>query len=167
MTNSQKYKLSFTSVPLRLIEMVKIAKYAVENDITDFSLVKDSGIVYGSLKNSTLKRHFRELRNRLEKLTPDQLQILINGDLNSQKQVAFLAVCKYYDFIRDFAIDVIRDKSLVYDYKINESDYNSFINNRIHFHPELEMFKDSTMKKAKQVAYQPPFPESEYLDRGD
>ena len=86
-------------------------------------------------------------------LTPEQKNILIHGDLISQKQIAFLAVCKRYAFIRDFVADVIRDKVLVYDYKINPSDFKSFINNRINVHPELEEFSESTLKKAEQVMY--------------
>lgn len=153
MGSKSKYILSFTAASLRLNEMVKVAKTAFENDISNLHEVRESGVVFNSVKTRTSDREFREIRKRLEYLTPSQMHILINGDLISQKQIAFLAVCKHYDFIRDFVIDVIRDKVLVYDYKINESDYNSFINNKIHVHPELEGFEDSTLKKAKQVLF--------------
>ena len=153
MSNTPKYILSFTALSLRLNEMVKVAKTFVENDISDLKEVRESRVVFNSVKTKTSNTEFLEIRKRLEKLTSDQMQVLAHGDLISQKQVAFLAVCKYYDFIRDFTIDVIRDKSLVYDYHINESDYKSFINNRVHEHPELEEFNDSTLKKAKQVLF--------------
>lgn len=153
MNIESKYILSFTAASLRLNEMVKVALAAQEDDITDLSIVKESGVVFGSVKNRTTDREFREIRKRLEKLTSDQKDILIHGDLNSQKQIAFLAVCKHYAFIRDFTIEVIRDKVLVFDYQLHESDYNSFINSKISLHPELEMFSESTRKKAKQVMY--------------
>jgi len=153
MNIESKYILSFTAASLRLNEMVKVAKAAQEDDITDLSIVKESGVVFGSVKNRTTDREFREIRKRLETLTPDQKNILIHGDLNSQKQIAFLAVCKRYGFIRDFTIEVIRDKVLVFDFKINESDFNSFISSKILLHPELEAFSESTRKKAKQVMY--------------
>lgn len=153
MSRPPKYILSFTALSLRLNEMVKVAKTAYENNMSDLMEVRESRVVFNSVKTRTSDREFREIRKRLDKLTPDQINILIHGDLISQKQIAFLAVCKHYDFIRDFTIDVIRDKALVYDYTINESDYNSFINGRIHIHPELEDFSDSTLKKAKQVLF--------------
>src|ERR1035437_344977 len=153
MGKKSKYILSFTAASLRLNEMVKVAKTAFDNDISNLHEVRESGVVFNSVKTRTSDREFREIRKRLEYLTPSQIDILIHGDLISQKQIAFLAVCKRYDFIRDFAINVIRDKVLVYDYKINESDYNSFINNRVHIHPELEEYNDSTLKKAKQVLF--------------
>jgi len=121
--------------------------------VSDLKKVKDSGVVFGSVKSRTSEREFREVRSRLETLTPDQMNVLINGDLISQKQIAFLAVCKHYNFIRDFTIEVLRDKTLVFDFRINESDFNSFIDRRINVHPELETFSDSTLKKGKQVMF--------------
>jgi len=153
MNQHSKYSLSFTAASLRLNEIVKIAKTAHENGISDFSEVRKVGVVFNSVKDRTSVREFREIRKRLEMLTKDQIEILITGDLISQKQVAFLAVCKHYQFIKEFTIEIIRDKLLVYEFKINESDFNSFIKTKINTHPELEEFSDSTLKKAKQVLF--------------
>jgi hypothetical protein len=153
MNNSSKYILSFTAASLRLQEMVKVAKAAYESGTSDLTEVQESGIVFNSVKTRTSDREFREIKKRLEKLTPDQINILIHGDLISQKQIAFLAVCKRYIFIRDFVVDTIRDKVLVFDYKINVSDFKSFINGKVQLHPELEEYSDSTLKKAEQVMF--------------
>ena len=153
MSRPSKYILSFTAASLRLNEMVKVATAALDNAGGDLAMVKESGVVFSSVKIRTSDREFREVRKRLETLTPDQTAILIRGDLISQKQIAFLSVCKRYSFIRDFAVDVIRDKVLVFDYQLNESDYKSFINSKLSLHPELEEFSESTLKKAKQVMF--------------
>jgi hypothetical protein len=153
MDKKAKYILSFTAASLRLNEMVKVAMTALDNNSSDLHKVRESGVVFNSVKTRTSDREFREIRKRLELLTPNQINILASVDLISQKQIAFLSVCKRYNFIRDFAIDVIRDKVLVFDYKINESDFNSFINSRIHLHPELEDYTEYTLKKAKQVLF--------------
>ena len=153
MGTDSKYRLSFTAASLRLNETVKVAKAAHDSGITNLNEVRDSGVVFSSGKARTTEREFREIKKRLELLTPDQLEVMIHGDLISQKQIAFLALCKHYAFIRDFVIEVIRDKMLLFDYKINESDLNSFIKHKMYQHPELEEFSDSTMKKAKQVMF--------------
>ncbi|MBP7508956.1 MAG: DUF1819 family protein [Prolixibacteraceae bacterium] len=153
MSRPSKYILSFTAASLRLNEMVKVATAALDNAGGDLAMVKESGVVFSSVKIRTSDREFREVRKRLETLTPDQTAILIRGDLISQKQIAFLSVCKRYTFIRDFAVDVIRDKVLVFDYQLNESDYKSFINSKLSLHTELEEFSESTLKKAKQVMF--------------
>ena len=153
MQRESKYILSFTAASLRLNEMVKVAKAACDNNTTNLRSVQESGIVFSSVKTRTSDREFREVRKRLEKLTDGQISILINGDLIAQKQIAFLAVCKHYAFIRDFTIEVIRDKVLMFDFQLQESDYNSFINGKLLLHPELEEFSESTLKKARQVMY--------------
>ena len=153
MSRFPKYILSFTAASLRLNEMVKVATAAHEAETSDLNVVKESGVVFSSVKTRTSDREFREVRKRLETLTPDQMEILIRGDLISQKQIAFLSVCKSYAFIRDFTVDVIRDKVLVFDYKINISDFKSFIHGKAQLHPELEDFSDSTIKIAEQVMF--------------
>jgi hypothetical protein len=153
MNKESTYRLSFTAASLRLGETVTVAKAAYDAGISNLKDIRDIGVVFNSVKSRTTDREFREIRKRLEHLTPKQIDILVHGDFISQKQIAFLAVCKHYDFIRDFTIDVIRDKALVFDYTINESDFNSFIKNKQQIHPELEEFSESTFKKGKQVMF--------------
>ncbi len=153
MEKDSKYKLSFTGASLRLYESVKVAKAALDQGITDLKKIRLDGIVFSSVKVKTAITEFREIRYRLETLNPQQLDILIHGDLISQKQIAFLAVCKYYSFIRDFVIEVIRDKTLVFDYKINESDFRTFVNSKMSNHPELETYTEKTLQKARQVIF--------------
>lgn len=153
MGKSTKYVLSFTAMSLRLTDMVRVAKLAVESRITDISTLRESGGIYTSGKTSSSTRGFREIKNRLEKLTPDQLKVLAYGDLVTQKHIAFLSICKNYAFIKDFTIDVLREKMLLFNYQINESDYKSFIDGRLPLHPELDEFSETTIKKAKQVLF--------------
>jgi len=148
-----KYTFAFTAASLRLSEMVKVARALRESGNQNLNVVKESGVVFGSVKNRTTDRQFREIRKRLEGLTPAQIELLATGDLIAQKQIAFLAVCKRYAFISDFMVEVVRDKTLVFDYQLRESDFNSFINNKHQLHPELEEFEESTFAKAKQVMF--------------
>ncbi len=145
--------LSITVASLRLNEMVKIAQYALENDLLDIEQVRNADIIFGSLKSISFEKTFYQLRKRIVTLTPKQMEILANGDLISQKQIAFLSLCKCYSFIKDFAVEVIRDKVLVYDYQINETDFNSFIKNKLLEYPKLEEYSISTFNKAKQVLF--------------
>lgn len=153
MERQSKYSLAFTAASLRLNDMVKVAVIALEHKLTDLRGIRENETVFNSGKAQTSDREFREIRKRLEYLTPDQMDILAHGSLISQKQIAFLAVCKHYDIIRDFAVDVILDKTMIFNYQITESDFTSFINSKIQSHPELETFSESTIKKAKQVLF--------------
>jgi len=145
--------ISFTVSSLRLNEMVLLAQYAIENQIMDLTQVRNADIIFGSVKSISFEKTFYQLRKRLETLTPVQIEILANGDLISQKQIALLAVCKCYALIQAFAVEVIREKTLLFDYQLNETDYNTFFKNKVQVYPKLEQFSDSTLKKAKQVMF--------------
>jgi len=145
--------ISFTVSSLRLNEMVLLAQYAIENQIMDLTQVRNADIIFGSVKSISFEKTFYQLRKRLETLTPVQIEILANGDLISQKQIALLAVCKCYALIQAFAVEVIREKTLLFDYQINETDFNAFFRSKVQQYPKLEQFSDSTLKKAKQVMF--------------
>ena len=153
MARKSIYSFSYTAASLRLNEMIKVANTLLNEGKADLTMVKENGIAFSSTKTSTSIREFREIKNRLKKLTPKQLDIIANGDLNSQKQIGFLSMCKHYAIIKDFTIEVLRDKVLVFNYQINESDFKTFIESKMLLHPELEQFSDSTLKKAKQVLF--------------
>ena len=142
-----KYDFSFTASSLRLNEMVMIAEAQLNNK--DFDYVN----ILGKGKSATGKRHYSELKKRLSYLTEKQLQFFVAADTSSQKQLAFLAVCKSYGFIRDFVVDVLREKYLVFDYDITEGDYISFLRRTSNLHPEIENFTETTIQKLRQVVF--------------
>jgi hypothetical protein len=121
--------------------MVTVGTHKLDNSEVDFVNELGGG------KSSTGKRIFSELNSRIENLTREQLELLVRGDLNAQKQIAFLAVCKTYDFIRDFTVEVLREKMLVFDYEITEGDFISFYRRKTDLYPEMEKLTDLTQKK--------------------
>lgn len=144
------YRFSFTAASSLLTSFVRMAALAIEND---FSLDRLTNDQIGKEKESTNVRQFRELKHRLETLTREEVDMLANGSLVDQKHVTLLAICKTYRFISDFIVEVIRDKVLVYDFEIRESDYNSFINRKSFDHPELEGLTESSQTKIKTVLF--------------
>jgi hypothetical protein len=147
MEKAHKYNFSFTAASLRLNEMVLVAKSMHEHTALDVTNVLGAG------KKSTGTRMLLEFKNRLSTLTQAQLNLLISGDLITRKQLAFLSICKYNKFIRDFVVEVVREKLLVFDYQITEADYISFFRRKSENYPEVESIKESTQYKIKQVLF--------------
>jgi hypothetical protein len=147
MIESEKYGFSFTASSLRLNEMILVASAIAENRKLDYINELGGG------KSTTGKRMLVEFERRISNLTPRQADILINGDFLSQKQIAFLCVCKTYLFIRDFVVEVLREKILVFDYQITEGDYISFYRRKLDLHPEMDKITELTEKKIKQVTF--------------
>lgn len=99
------------------------------------------------------KRITREICSRLKHLHGDELMILQNGSSQEQTQVLWLAICRKYTFINDFAVEVIREKFLTFQHDLLPSDYDAFFNAKAVWHEELEQITASTRAKLKQVIF--------------
>ena len=147
MVKLDKYNFSFTASSLRLNEMIQVAESMI--GMSKLDLVKE----FGGGKSATGKRMLMEYRKRLSFLTQDQLKLLVNGDYLVKKQIAFLSVCKSQMFIRDFVLEVLREKILLFDYQVTEGDYISFYRRKFELHPEMEKLSELTVNKIKQVIF--------------
>ena len=147
MIEIEKYDFSFTASSLRLNEMILVASSIRENTPVDYTNELGGG------KSTTCLRMLFEFNKRISNLTQKQIEILIDGDLTSQKQIAFLSICKTYSLIRDFVIEALREKLLVFDYQITQGDYITFYRRKLDLHPEMEKLTDLTEKKIKQVIF--------------
>lgn len=148
------YKLSFTTASQYLGESVKIAQ--LYRELSDWDRTKEVALSENLLQSRTKSsaiRLYRELAQRLQVLTVDQLDLLIEGSLEEQKQMIWWAICKRYRLVREFAVEVIHEKFLVMDYQLTDLDYDAFFNRKADWHPELEEITDSTEAKLKQVVF--------------
>lgn len=143
----EKYDFAFTSSSLRLNEMVLVAGHILNDSEVDYVNELGAG------KSATGKRIFREVSKRLTFLNPQQMKLLVNGSLDVQKQLAFYAACKSHLFLRDFVVEVLREKYLVFDYQVTEGDYLSFVRRKQDLHPELESLSETSVKKIRQVTF--------------
>jgi hypothetical protein len=143
----EKYDFSYTSTSLRLQELLKVATAMKEGRELDFTNELGGG------KTSTGKRRKTEFEKRLKGLTSDELELLIHGDLVSQRQMAYISICKTFGFIRDFTVEVLREKLLVFDYQITDGDYITFFRRKSELYPEMEELSDVTVKKLRQVLF--------------
>ena len=152
--NNTKYTFSFTGASALIAETLVIAEEywrlkdwkAVEKSLLDNNLLN-------KVKQVTFKREFSEIKKRLSLLTPDQLEVMINGGLDDAKAMILLSLVKTYAYFREFIVEVVRYKYLMFDYVLTETDYIKFFNSKSFEHPELEAITDVTAGKVKQVVF--------------
>lgn len=144
---NKKYTFSFTASSLRFNEMIRVAQSTMEKEEVDYA------IEIGNGKEATGKRILNEIQKRIAQLTTDQLSILANGDYTNQIHIAFLAICKTYGFIRDFVVEVLREKLLVFDYQISEGEYITFYRKKAELHTTMDSLTEVTQKKVRQVVF--------------
>ncbi len=151
---NEKYKLSFTTGSLYLSASIKIAELYLQS--RDWKLARKEAMEINLLQSRTKSsaiRLYRELAQRLQVLSDEQLELFVEGTLQEQKQLLWLAVCNRYAFIQEFAIEVLHEKYLVLDYELTDLDYDSFFNRKADWHPELDQITEKTKDKLKQVLY--------------
>ena len=149
-----KYIMAFTAGALLYRESLRIAE--MYSSIGDWSAVRDKTLDTNLLQTrtkSTAKRILREVISRLSGLTAEQLAIVTDGNAEEQKCVLWLAICKRYRFIWDFAVEILRERYLTLSGGLTRSDYASFFSAKAVWHPELEVLSPSTQERLRQTLF--------------
>ena len=149
-----RYSMSFTSGALLRHESITVAE--LFNDLADWSGVRDRTIAENRLQMRTRnssQRVCREVISRLKQLTPAQLEVVLDGSRQEQDYTLWLAVCKRYRFLYDFAAEVIREKYLRLDLALAPEEYDIFFNRKAEWHPEVEAVAPATRNKQRQFLF--------------
>lgn len=151
---TEKYNFSFTAGGLLHLESVKVAElYKHEQN---WDVVRQKALEGNLLQTrtfSTSERVCREICLRLELLSKDELDLLVDGTRQERLNILWIAICRRHRFIYDFAVGVIREKYLHLDIEVRQEDYDAFFNAKADWHPELEELSDSTRSKIRQVVF--------------
>jgi hypothetical protein len=150
----QRYLMAFTAGGLLYRASLTVARRfeaardweAVRAEVLDGNLLR-------MRTANAARRIYREVASRLQALTPAEMDLLLAGSRQEQQHVLWLATCKRYRFIHDFAVEVIREKFLRLDFQLSYDDYDVFFNNKAEWHPELENLAASTRKKLREVVF--------------
>ena len=95
----------------------------------------------------------REIRPRLQTLTPHQIELFVQSGADTRISLSWLAAVKHSSFLFDFAADALRSKVEQHDYVLRESDYRRFIEEKTPSHPELLKLSESTSGKIRRVLF--------------
>jgi hypothetical protein len=91
----------------------------------------------------------RELIQRMETLTDDEVEYLGSAPGPDRKVLMWAAFCRRYALVAEFAEEVLRDKHLVGAVTLAAEDFDRFWAGKALWHEELEGLKDSTRTKLR------------------
>ena len=149
-----KYSLSFTTGALFHRESVMLAQLYLDRG--DWISVRDIVLKENLLQTrtmNTLKRVSSEIVSRLKTLSSDELQFLVDGSDQEQAYLLWLAVCRRYRFIADFAAEVVRERYISLKKDLTHEDYDSFCGRKSEWHSELNQISPATKGKLRQVLF--------------
>src|SRR5690606_6378327 len=125
-------------------------------ELRDWKAVSDRVIGSNLLQSRTvtsLKRQAREIVSRLETLHDQEVEYLNSASGQEQAYLLWLAVCRRYPFIADFAVEVLRERYIALNATLSNEDFESFFNRQAEWHEELDSITDSTRAKLRQVLF--------------
>ena len=151
---SAKYNMSFTACPLLWQDSIKIA--TLYRELHDWKAVKSYAQANNSLQartSSALSRITREICMRLATFSEEELELFIDGEPREQKALLWVALCRRHLFIREFAVEVLRERWLNFRHDLRYEDYDAFFHAKAEWDEDLERMADTTRKKLRQVLF--------------
>ncbi len=149
---TERYRLSFTTGGLFLREAPVVVecylRYGNWAEARDH--VRQANLLQVRTA-AAATRISKEVTARLETLDSIELQALIDdSSLRDQAYLLWVAACRRYTFIRDFAIEVLREHFLILRRQLTFGDYETYYSGKALWHPELDEIVSSTQHKLRQ-----------------
>ena len=149
------YSLGFTAAALLLPQSLQIAEWYATTP--DWKLIRTYAVAENRLGFRTpgsASRIGHELVARLSTLTPAQLALLHSGTPAEQRHLSWLALCKQYRIIREFAEEVLHERFARLLLNLPTGEFEAFISSKAAWHPELEKVSPTTIRRSQNMLYQ-------------
>lgn len=149
-----RYALSFTSGALLMREALVAAPiYLREHDWAKVrALIEEDNLLQSRTRSSGF-RLAREVAQRLAVLTDDEIGLLIDATTSERGHLMWVAACRRYDLIGEFAEEVLRERFLILASTLGYGDFDSFVRGKAIWHEEVAGLKDSTLQKLRSTAF--------------
>ena len=153
-SKQQKYKMSFSTGGLFVNESVEVAKIHEPGEYWTETLERALSARTMSLpKHASNRRRLREITNRLETLSGDELDFLIYSDRQDQVAILWVAVCRAYRFIREFQSEVIRERFLSGKADLPLETFDRFFEEMAEWHEEISKISEATRLSLRKVLF--------------
>ena len=149
------YKMSFSTGGLFVNESISVARLHKAGESWKETILTAMADGSTSLpKAASNRRTLREIANRVACLTEEERHFLINqSDRPEQEALLWLATCRAYLFVREFAMEVIRERFMSYRVDLPLDAFDHFFDGKAEWHPELTKITPSTRLKLRQILF--------------
>jgi hypothetical protein len=148
------YRMSFTTGGLFHQESLRLAE--LHRQLGDWDATWAKAMETNLLQSrtqSTLRRTSRELILRLLTLSETELELLLDGGPEEQVRLLWLAVCRCYPFIGQFATDVLHERYITLKATLSHEEFNAFFNQQAQWRPALDTISLATRSKLRAVLF--------------
>ena len=99
------------------------------------------------------KRVLEEIHYRLQHLNSVEMELLSNTELSTGRLLIHLASCRAYPFLREFVIQVLREKVLVLDLTLQVFEFERFWEQEAQLHPEVDRLGIVSKNQIRRAIY--------------
>ena len=154
-TQHQPYKMSFAVGGLLLNESVEVARLHAPSEAWEATLRRalEEGVT--SLpKVASRRRTLREIVNRISTLSDEERDFLVNvADRQEQQALLWLATCRAYRFVREFATDIISERYLSFQFDLPLESFDILLAAKAEWDERLAGISPATRAKLRQVLF--------------
>jgi hypothetical protein len=152
--SNTSYRMSFTTGGLYLPESVGFASAFLQcNNWKEAREQVTQQNLFMARTQKSAGRVIGEVYARLKALSEAELQLLVDGTHSEQQAVLWVAVCRAYPFIRDFAMEVLRESFLNFRGVLATEDFTYFYTKKAELEPRLDEISEQTQNRLRQVLY--------------
>lgn len=148
------YRMSFSTGGLFINESLAVAR--LYEDLADWDLVKAEALKSKTLQfrtQSSAKRSIREIVHRLRAFAEDEFVLFLTAARQDQGYLLWLAVCRTYPFVAEFAAELVSDRFLSFRTDLTYDDFDTFFEAKSEWHDELAEISVSTRSKVRQILF--------------
>ena len=151
----QDYKMSFSTGGLFLNESLEVARLHEDGEPWKETILRALDEGAASLpKSASNRRTLREISNRLLTLSVEERSYLLEeADRSDQQALLWLATCRAYRFIREFAIEVVRERYLSYQLDLPVQSFDVLFEAKAEWDDGLAELSLSTRLKLRQIMF--------------
>lgn len=151
----QDYKMSFSTGGLFLNESLEVARLHENGEAWEDTILRAMEEGTTSLpKSASNRRSLREISNRLLTLTDEERAYLVEeADRSEQQAMLWIATCRAYRFIREFAVEVVRERYLSYQLDLPLESFDILFEAKAEWDEGLGGLSRSTRLKLRQIMF--------------
>lgn len=151
----QPYKMSFVTGGLFLNESIEVARLHTPAESWEDTIRRALEMGVSSLpKAASRRRTLREIVNRISTLDDDELTYLVeDADRQDQQALLWLAACRAYRFVREFAAEVIHERFLSFKLDLPLETFDVLFEAKAEWDEGLNGISGTTRAKLRQVLF--------------
>jgi hypothetical protein len=152
--DDDRYALSFTSGTLLTREAsIGVPLYLEDHDWQAVRARLIGENLLQTRTDSSAARLARETVQRLAVFVDRELELLVAASPSERNLLMWIAACRRYAFIGEFAEEVVRERYLLLTPSLEYAEFDSFVSGKVLWHPELAELKESTLKKLRATVF--------------